>query len=229
MPQLPNRDEIEAQFARQLRRELRRQETELLSAIGDPPDFNNLSDGLWAALLVGMQQAVRPVLFGTYLDAAENLLNTLPVGVDWGTVNVGAARWARDYTYDLVSGINSTTRSALQERISAFFGPGAGEPQLTVGELRDALSRLFGPVRAASIATTEVTRASINGELAIVAELQRAGVQLTAIWETMADERVCQICGPRHERPRGDGWYDDPPAHPNCRCGFRYEVVLQEA
>jgi hypothetical protein len=43
---------------------------------------------------------------------------------------------------------------------------------------------------------------------------------MTEIWQTMEDERVCEICGPLNGVPMSDV-EEDQPAHPNCRCFSR--------
>lgn len=43
-------------------------------------------------------------------------------------------------------------------------------------------------------------------------------------WVTMADERVCPVCGPRHMRRYHVTWFTPRmPAHANCRCQWELE------
>jgi ribosomal protein S2 len=127
--------------------------------------------------------------------------------------------WASTHTFSLVSGLNDTSRAQLQRLVGVYF-----EQQLTLAELRKRLTGVFGPVRAEAIAVTEVTRASVNGELAAVAEIEAAGIKMTAIWNTNADERVCPICVPRNGKARGDGWQDYPPVHVRDRCWISHAI-----
>jgi hypothetical protein len=75
------------------------------------------------------------------------------------------------------------------------------------------------------ISITEVTRAASEGEQEIVNRLimDNPGIVAVDIWQTNRDDRVCPICGPRHNRKRGDGWTENPPAHPRCRCWLKHD------
>jgi hypothetical protein len=75
------------------------------------------------------------------------------------------------------------------------------------------------------IARTEVTNAAMQGEAGIVDELAREGIHMIAVWQTNNDAIVqeCPICWPRHGKKKGDGWYSETAAHPNCRCWINHE------
>ena len=154
------------------------------------------------------------------------MLAEIPVGVDWALVNEAAVNWGTRYTYDLVTGINETSRRVLQTSIPQYF-----EEAMTQGELRSRLTGTFGPVRAEMIARTEVTRAAVEGQRATVREadklLSKYGIKpMVEVWQTRNDEIVCPICGPRHGKEEGDGWTKDdgPPAHPRCRCWTNHKL-----
>jgi hypothetical protein len=90
------------------------------------------------------------------------------------------------------------------------------------------------------IATTEITRAAVEGEIAAAEEINKQMPEqrkLVPVWQTRVDERVCPICQPLNEKrpdrfgadgrpvwvhPDG-GIYGPPPAHRRCRCGLGYE------
>jgi ribosomal protein S2 len=91
--------------------------------------------------------------------------------------------------------------------------------------LKDSLSSLFGPVRAEIIAITEVTRAAVEGERAMVAEVAKQGIQMVAVWNTNNDEIVCPICAPLNQKKQGEAWTFPPPAHPRCRCWLNHDFV----
>lgn len=220
MPDFANRSDWEAQLARALARLQQRELKRLLDALGDPPDLNNLYPEFWNEFSTTMRGELIPTLEGIFLDSAEQLLGTTSIGVDWALINAQAARWAEQYSYDLVRGIAENTRAALQQKVSAYFRNG-----LTQQDLRASLQNLFGPVRAEMIAVTETTRASVNGELAIVREIEKNGIAMIAVWNTNNDDFVCKICGPRNQRKKGDGWYTLPPAHPRCRCFISHEFM----
>jgi hypothetical protein len=218
MADFRNRAEWEKKLADALGKLGDAQRKRLLTALGDPPDPNRLTAEIWQTLSAEMQAELRPMLERVYLDSAEQLLRAVPsVGVDWALVNRRAAEWAKQYTFDLVRGINDNTRAALQEKVSAFY-----TERLTLSKLRESLEPLYGPVRAEIIAATETTRAAVNGELGVVNELRQAGIAMMAIWNTSNDDIVCPLCGPRNQKRQGDGWSDPPPAHPRCRCWLNH-------
>ena len=58
-----------------------------------------------------------------------------------------------------------------------------------------------------------------------VNQWKKEGVVEGKRWNTAVDELVCPICGPLHNVVVGinetfPGGYQNPPAHPNCRCGL---------
>ena len=194
----------------------------LLEYLGDPPRFENVPPEFWDEAGRELLQALSPFGERVYLDSARRMLETVSIGVDWGLVNQAAFDWAETYTYDLVRGINDTSRQALQRAVSSYY-----RDQLTQGDLRNRLSSIFGPVRAEMIARTEVTRAAVEGERATVREIEKEGIRMVEVWQTRNDEIVCPICGPRHGKREGDGWTknDGPPAHPRCRCWTIHEFA----
>jgi hypothetical protein len=148
------------------------------------------------------------------------MLESVPVGVDWSLVNEGASQWARDYSYNLVTGINATSQRAVGQAVSNFY-----TQQWSLADLKRKLGSIYSPVRAEMIAITEVTRAAVEGERATVREIAKEGIKMVEVWQTRNDEIVCTICGPRHGKKVGDGWSrnDGPPAHPRCRCWINHE------
>lgn len=219
MADFKNRDEWEQKLATALARLGSRQRERVIAALGDPPDLNNLSPEFWNETTTEMRGEIYTVLEKIFLESANNMLVDFPsIGVDWTLINERAAQWARQYTYDLVRGINQNTRAALQQKVASYFEDG-----LTIGDLRETIAPLFGSVRAEIIATTEVTRAAVNGELEIARGLREQGIQMIEVWNTRKDEIVCPICAPRNGKRRGDGWDVPPPGHPRCRCWLAHE------
>lgn len=220
MAELNDRMDWEGDLARELGKIERAHLGRLLEELGDPPDINNVPASFWTETGEELQAALSRNFQGIYTAAAQQILDAQPIGVDWGIVNQNAINWARRYSFDLVQGITETTRRAVSDAVAAFF-----EQQQTIGDLRAALSELYGPVRADLIASTEVTRAAVQGELSVVNELASQGVEMVAIWRTSEDELVCPLCGPLADKEEGDGWNEPPPRHPRCRCWLSHEFV----
>jgi hypothetical protein len=221
-----NRAEREAKLARALARLSASQRTRLFAIMGDPPKLENVGAEYWDGAFKELQGVLTPELESIFVDSAMELVGATPaIGVDWDLVNRGAADWARRYGGDLVRSIDDKTKQAVRDAVADYYDEG-----LNLGQLRERLGRWFSPVRADMIATTEVTRASVQGERAIADEVAKEGIQMVEVWQTNNDELVCPICGPRHGKVLGDGWTraDGPPAHPRCRCWVGHELRRPE-
>jgi hypothetical protein len=219
----------------------RRELAKLVELMKNHPSLANVPAEFWNESQRELVKVLMPFSEVVYLEAAGRLLDDIPIAVDWALVNTAAADWARSYSTLLAGQINQTSREAvatsIRNSIAAFFEEG-----LTVGEIeqrlatdpdlmhlftrdvRDRLGRVYGPRRAAMIARTEVTNAAMQGEVGIANELAKEGIHMIAIWQTRNDELVCPICGPRHGKEKGDGWYEERAAHPNCRCSITHEL-----
>jgi hypothetical protein len=229
---IPNRDKLEGEYARLMARLLKTYGDRLVEKLGDPPSLANLPAEFWQGEAEYLLDAMQPFEERIYTDAAQRLITTLPTlgGMDWAIPNELAANWARDYTFDLVRGLNDTTREAtarelarLQTEIPAFF-----ERPMTRGDLEARLieNGLFGPVRAEMISVTEVTRAATEGQRAVADELAKSGIIMVEKWDTANDDLVCDLCAPLNGKVLGDGWTraDGPPAHPRCRCNSNFTL-----
>jgi hypothetical protein len=218
MPDIPNRDDLERQYARAVSRLLKKLAGDLLEALGDPPNLDNLNNAFWDARTKEALALLVPFGERVFLEAAQRLMEKQPIGIDWALVNERASAWASNYSFELVRGITETTKRQLQRAISAYF---AGQ---TRGQLEERIRRWFSPVRAEMIAVTEVTRAAAMGEMTAFEELKAQGIEMGIVWQTNRDELVCPICAPRNGKKRGDGWQEPPPAHPRCRCWINLEL-----
>ena len=220
---LAGRDDFEKEIARRLGRISQQQYRRLVDALGKEPtqaQLDAINRTFWQELETAYQGALQPELEKVFTAHALALIAEQSIGIDVAVINERAARWAREYSYQLVRGITDSTRTALQQQIAGFF-----EDKRTLGDLYESIGQLFGPVRAEMIAVTETTRAAVQGELAFADELGKLGLHTTQIWQTNNDDLVCPICGPLNQMRRGDGWNDPPPAHPRCRCWTSTEVI----
>lgn len=227
-----NREQLERELARKLGRKQRSWFRRLLGQLGDVPRFENVGAAFWTTIGKELAALIGPILEEIFLDQARELMLSQPIGVDWALVNEGAVTFARDYTFELVKGVNRTSQNTLQKAIAAYF---ERDPDVrNIGDLQRSISHLYGPTRAEAIAVTEITRAAAEGEYQIAKDLRAQGVDMVARWITNNDEivRKCPICWPLHKR-KSDGLdaLDNPywihpnngnqyqhPAHPRCRC-----------
>lgn len=225
MAELQDREELEDILRRKILRVMQAQADDIARKVGDPPSISGVSDSDWNQMADELQAAIQPPLESIFMASAEQTAGELPnrVRVDWQLANKPAAEWARQYSFQLVKGINDTSRDRLQTYVGNFFE----RRGTTIEDLRAQITTVFDDNRAALIATTEVTRAAVEGqkELVNLAEKQNPNVALIPIWETNLDEFVCPICRPLNgKRLTGELEGTEPPAHPRCRCGVRYEA-----
>lgn len=198
----------------------------LLELLGDPPQLDNIPASFWENGGKVLRNAFEITLMEAALDRAEQFLEVMPLGgVEWDMVNQAAADWARDYSYELVKGINDVTRAVVQKEVERFYADGA----TTVDDVAARLAYYFSPERAQRIAVTEITRAAVAGERAVVAEIEKFNIRMQPIWQTAGDDIAadCEVCGPKDGKPIEGKDY--PPAHVNCRCGVTYEIVRDNA
>lgn len=228
MPDFPDRAAFEKKLASSVGSRFSAALQKLSDVLGDPPSMDNVPNDLWDEIGADLVDEMEPQLAQTYANSAVHLGNDLrnryqvEVGrsVDWKLVNKSAAEWAKQYTYELVKGIDATSRDRLSGAISSFF-----EDQLSMGDLRDLIGSIFDPERAARIATTEITRAAVEGELNTVNWIEEdSDIRMVPTWATSEDEHVCDICDPRDGTTAEEGgWMDDyPPAHVSCRCWINW-------
>lgn len=217
----PDRKKLESDLARRLGQQNSAELQRLLKDLGDPPRMENLPFDYFDRMSEDLRGQIQPVLEDAYREQARSLMDAPGgVGIDWNIINERASQWAREYSFELVKGVTDNTRAAIAQQVEGFY-----RDQRTMGDLEASLAKLFGPVRAEMIAITEVTRASVQGELAYARELQSLGLEVVHIWRTSNDDIMCAFCGPLNGKKQGKDWNDPPPAHPRCRCWISTEVV----
>jgi len=229
---LVDRDMFERRMARRVGHVNQSALEKLMELLGDPPDFGNVPMEFWTTTGIGLRGAVVPVLEEIFLMQAEALIEQVGFGIDWTLVNQAAVDWAKTHAGELVDGVTETARNFIGDAVADYFEDG-----LTIGDLRERLERVYGPKKAEEIAQTEVTRAAVEGEIEMVEEIRKSGIEMTPIWQTNNDDLVCPICGPMNGRmgqyvgsvPMWEhpdlGEIGAPPAHPRCRCWVNHEVT----
>lgn len=150
--------------------------------------------------------------------SAEDAVATYGIGVDWDAILNASQEWVSGYNFELVRGINATSEAALQGLLNDYY---AG--RIDYDTMLGMLETRFGPTRAASIATTEVTRAYEQGIDMYQQELDGLGLDTDRVWITEAG--ACPYCEPYDGVLESEGWDDGPPPlHVSCRCSS--EIVL---
>lgn len=224
MPEYGGRGGIEEEISRLMAREMSRirqaVQQDLLNAGMDISKTQVYSPDYWSKLSAVIESMMRDKFEAVYLEAAEQFMDAVSYGMNPELVQASARAWANQASMNLVQQMNDTSRRQVIEAVDKFLTAPMNNSQLRV-----LLEKVFSPRRAELTAITEVTRAAAEGGERVARELRSQGVKLVAIWQTLVDERVCPICGPRHEQKQGDGWVFLPPAHPKCRCFINYEVL----
>lgn len=245
-----SQSEYETRIAAIVSRELRQQRREVLDHLQDPPSMDMIPESLWTNAADRLRRSLAPVLELAAAAALGENAERLPLDIveakaegdpriviDWLLINQSAADFAASYTFELVKGIEETSRAWLQTEIARFYEDGLTLGELTdrvaaFGDLEDRIANapIFGPVRAQMIATTETTRAAAAGVNILTEQLRKAGIRTVKRWITNNDEivRRCPICWPLHntnedeaggfKHPDSGRVYEAPPAHVNCRC-----------
>lgn len=177
-------------------------------------------------LRAALTAALRVSLAEIANEQAQSAASGVSFGFDPTAVDRTVQAWAKQYTYDLIKDLNDNTLQTVRDAVSAF----TSTPGMTNADLEALLEPAFGEVRAEMITVTEVTRAYAQGEAVFQDMMQQDGIETVREWLTSEDEKVCPICSAldgRKAKPGegfGDG-IDNPPAHPNCRCGVQTRLV----
>lgn len=227
LPDAGEMDELEASVERALARALSAWRRKLFDGVTDEtaqvlaqritdraywqPVQEALEKQLREAALSGVEHA-----YGVYQSAVWGVKRADDPELLISGASNDAAEWARQYSFLLIRDLTAVRLRELQAEIAYFV-----ENDLTITDLARRLERWFSPARARTIAITETTRAFARGSIAL---WQRQNVIKRHRWQTANDELVCPICAPLNQqvveigRPFA-GMIDQPPAHPNCRCG----------
>ena len=100
MPDLADRAEFERKLARAIGQVSRAQMGQLLELLGDPPLITNVPQSFWDDGGKELLEAVRPLLTDAYVASAQQMLATVPSGIDWVLINQRATTWAQQYAFD---------------------------------------------------------------------------------------------------------------------------------
>lgn len=173
-------------------------------------------DRMWAAL----SPLIMVILQDGVTEGIEGLPPNYQVLADFNLVNDEAINFATQYRFDLIKGITETTRRQVSQAITNWIREGS-----PLDSLMARLEPVFGAVRAEMIAVTETTRVYSQGNQMA---WESTGVVGGMVWETVADDLVCEICGPMNDTEIGIGDIDAmPPAHPRCRCRTKPVVSME--
>jgi hypothetical protein len=218
------RDKFEREMERKLGRIWKEQRDELMRLLGDPPSLSNVPQSYWNNGRAAIRKVIAPIFEEIFREQATALITQVGIGVDWALINSRAADWAIENTRHFLEGYEKTNQKLISEYINKFYTEGWTLDEVTA----HINSVIFDERRASMIAITETTRAAVQAEVATVnvLEAEYPNLHFKPIWITANDDRVCDICGPMHEKViEGE---DFPPAHVNCRCEVMYDMVVDK-
>jgi hypothetical protein len=177
---------------------------------------------------VDLAAQIKPAMVSELTNVANTRIDALgiqtqyPMGAEQRNTTVNG--YLETYLPKFGLEIDRTTSDVLSKAIALY----RTTPGMTITDLRDVLIPAFGETRAATIAITEITRASTQTTNSYEKFLNDAGIKTELVWNTDADELVCRICKP-YDNKLIDVWGiedpDGPPAHPNCRCDVTIRLV----
>lgn len=136
--------------------------------------------------------------------------------------NPRAIEYMRDYSANLITGINEETERRVRDLLADAIEEGRSYGSVARG-LRDLFDD-FSKDRADLIAKTELGNAYSEGTRQAGLQLKDAGLDMEKRWLTVGDP--CPICEDNEAEdwididddfPSGD---DAPLAHPNCECAL---------
>lgn len=196
--------------------------------IGLIPDYESL-----ASDLVGKtsEDEIYAVVV-QHLDSSDDEALQALYTAGWGIGATWAAKHVPVTKSDVpgLPGLLATARdtwnsiaNAVARRLAKKLVSVAITGAMTATYIRDILA---DPVKADSIATTEVTRSMTDASLAVY---QEARVQ-TLSFVTAGDTRVCGICNENEYAgsiQMGESFPNGyPPCHPSCRCSVVPDFTL---
>lgn len=178
----------------------------------------------WESEEALLWEAIAALYLSMLLSGMEGGIDILPSElqtlVNFDVLNTDAIEFAQRYRYDLISKINATTRTQVQEAVSNWVRSGD-----SLKVLESQLAPIFGKNRAARIASTETTRAFFEGNKSA---WESTGFVTEYRFNTAVDDRVCPLCSPRDGMIYKLGGFEAPPIHVGCRC-FATPVVNVDA
>jgi len=164
-----------------------------------------------AAVSSSMTAALLPAITETVNDSILELSAQIGPHFDVPTL---AQDVAGRYVSSFLSGMEKSTRQAVEKAVMTYRAtPGMSRDDL-IGVLRGG----FGARRAELIAITATTEAASKAVDEYRTLLKGSGIEMEAVWQTVADERVCPICGPLNGLPQSEWGGRDIPGHIRCRC-----------
>jgi len=207
--ELTNREKLQKRFTNRLATLSAAHRKELLTLLGDPPDFDNVPESFWKKV-EEETAAMAVVMMLLIFSNAETQHGYSGEDAILAAEGFAAAR-ADEFSKLWVD----ASRNKL-DTIAQRFARGENE------SIRSETLGVFGPERVARAAENETVIARHRGsELAIEATV---GLSPEDIWENGGP--ACPVCLKLNKKPRsywGKYFPSGPPSpHPGCDCYIQY-------
>lgn len=216
------RMEIERQAIDDLEKALEKQRRDLLAK--SPTSALDVSSRVAETSGSATDALRRALIASTDLGVAVSVkqFENIGLGFDWTLAHADARDFANQYTGELITRINDTTRRHVQQAVAQWITNGDPLPVLV-----NQLAATFGRDRAELIASTEVTKAYAEGTLTGYKAAGYGDTRPSEVppkhprcrcwvalhinddgsayhtWYTANDELVCPLCGPLHQSNQG--------------------------
>lgn len=245
MPELPDRDDLEARVAALMRRVNAHQRDVLLTYLGWPPDARRIPRKLLAEMEQQVEGAMYGVLALMFMQSAEQLQDRLGYSMREDSLTRAGHEWAKNQARFVAQ---STVQTKLGKVVSSIEELASGTPAIgssgvftvTPGISQPDWEQLivdaFNDANANVIASTEATQAATAGEKEVASDFNKStGKILEAFWRHRkaknARHPCVKVCQPLENQP-SYRWpeihptmpwvWNGPPAHPNCDCELEW-------
>lgn len=152
------------------------------------------------------------------MEEAVQVMIDLGVEFDTSFVNAMAVEFAHNYSFELITGLTTTTRNFVASSIEDWILSGEG-----IDVLFETLAPMFGETRAELIGVTEITRIFADSNRAV---WSKTGYVKKVKFMTAVDDLVCPICEPHNGEVNEIDSKVKPPLHVKCRCFEIPEVTI---
>ncbi len=214
MPEVLNRPTRERHIKAALKKCRDSQRRELLSILGDPPDFNNIPDEFWDKAEECERKSLVPFLVPIFILQSKKAQRALGLDIDVTAIGLDADKLIGRRVKSFARKAVGHTRKRVKKRLST-----KERRRLFIPEDIDGI---FGDGRIEGAAATEVTEASSQADKnATKGTGMKEGIDFIRLWRLNPACKHCVFC-PKVDRTDFNFWGIfvslGPPAHPRCCC-----------
>lgn len=197
------------------------QRRRLRQYLGTPPRFENVPQSFWNDV-EDEQAAMLLIMISSISDRSARYMRDRfkPTGlyIPDTKIETKVAEYAVQRASEVSQGVTETVKNRLQNYFQR-------EQKARITD--DDLQTVLGDDQATTVAQTETTAATSNGEGIFRDDAKENGKDVQVIWRIDPRSNVCKVCRRLNGRPESE-WARlfplGPPAHPRCACDL--ETVI---